>query len=122
MRVIVIEVTAVNGSNLGSKLLVPRIMMISSDTTLPFSLGRRQYPLIPAFVMTANKSQGETLVKVGTYPGRDFFSHAQLYVVLSRCGNRDEIRILTRVVKKEGFEGTVMRNCVFKEVLSRLLD
>jgi ATP-dependent DNA helicase PIF1 len=118
----VIEVTAVNGSNPGSKLLVPRIIMINADATLPFSLRRKQYPLRPAFAMTANKSQGQTLARVGIYLGRDFFSHGQLYVALSRCGNKDEIRILTRVARKEGFQGTVMRKCVFREVLSRLSD
>ena len=57
----VIEVSAVNGSNPGSKLLVPRIIMINLDTTLPFSLRRRQNTLRPAFVMTANESQSQTL-------------------------------------------------------------
>ena len=116
----VIEVTSVNGSNPGSKLLVPRIVMINSDSTLPFSIRRRQFPLRPAFAMTANKSQGQTLARVGIYLGRDFFSHGQLYVALSRCGNKDEIRILSRVGNKEGYAGKVMRNCVFKEVLCKL--
>ena len=116
----VIEVTSVNGSNPGSKLLVPRIVMINSDSTLPFSIRRRQFPLRPAFAMTANKSQGQTLARVGIYLGRDFFSHGQLYVALSRCGNKDEIKILSRVGNKEGYAGKVMRNCVFKEVLCKL--
>ena len=90
--------------------------MINSDSTLPFSIRRRQFPLRPAFVMTANKSQGQTLTRVGIYLGRDFFSHGQLYVALSRCGNAAEIKVLTRVGNKEGYKGKVMRNCVFKEV------
>ena len=118
----VIEMTSVNGSNPGLKLLVPRILMINNDLTLPFSLRRKQFPIRPAFAMTANKSQGQTLARVGIYLGRDFFSHGQLYVALSRCGNRDQIKILSRVGKKEGFTGIVMRNCVFKEVLSALSD
>ena len=118
----VIEMTSVNGSNPGVKLLVPRILMINNDLTLPFSLRRKQFPIRPAFAMTANKSQGQTLARVGIYLGRDFFSHGQLYVALSRCGNRDQIKILSRVGKKEGFQGIVMRNCVFKEVLSALSD
>ena len=118
----VIEVTAVSGSKPGSKLFVPRIIMDNNDSTLPFSIRRRQYPLKPAFAMTANKSQGQTLSRVGIYLGQDFFSHGQLYVALSRCGDRSGIKILSRVGKKEGFEGTVMRNCVFKEVLSQKLN
>ena len=114
----VIEVTAVNGSNPGAKLFVPRIIMDNNDSTLPFTMRRRQYPLKPAFGMTANKSQGQTLTRVGIYLGQDFFSHGQLYVALSRCGNRAGIKIFTRVGNKEGFTGSMMRNCVFKEVLS----
>ena len=118
----VLEITAVNGSNPGSKLLVPRIIMINSDATLPFSIRRRQFPLRPAFAMTSNKSQGQTLNRVGIYLGQDFFSHGQLYVALSRCGNQDKIRILTRVGNKEGYHGKVMRNVVFDEVLAHLKD
>ena len=118
----VIEMTSLNGSNPGAKLLVPRIIMISNDSTLPFALRRKQFPIRPAFAMTANKSQGQTLARVGIYLGQDFFSHGQLYVGLSRCGNRKEIKILSRVGKKEGYEGIVMRNRVFKEVLTALSD
>ena len=113
------EVTAVNGSNPGAKLFVPRINMENNDSTLPFIMRRRQYPLKPAFWMTANKSQGQTLSRVGIYLGQDFFSHGQLYVALSRCGDRSGIKILTRVGVKEGFSKPVMRNCVFKEVLTQ---
>ena len=118
----VLEVTSVNGSNPGSKLLVPRIIMINSDSTLPFTIRRRQFPLRQAFAMTANKSQGQTLSTVGLYLGRDFFSHGQLYVALSRCCSKDGIRILTRVGNKEGYPGKVMRNVVFEEVLAQLKD
>ena len=69
----VIEMTSVNGSNPGVKLLVPRIVIISNDLMLPFSLRRKQFPIRPAFAMTANKSQGQTLARVGIYLGRDFF-------------------------------------------------
>ena len=67
--------------------------------------------------MTANKSQGQTLSRVGIYLGQDFFSHGQLYVALSRCRTRAGIKILTRVGNKEGFPDPMMKNCVFKEVL-----
>ena len=93
--------------------------MENNDSTLPFTMRRRQYPLKPAFGMTANKSQGQTLSRVGIYLGQDFFSHGQLYVALSRCGDRSGIKILTRVGVKEGFSKPVMRNCVFKEVLTQ---
>jgi hypothetical protein len=61
----VIEVTSVNGSNPRVKLLVTRIIMINTDMTLQFTIKRKQFPLSPAFAMTANKSQGQTLARVG---------------------------------------------------------
>ena len=106
----VIEVTAVSGSNIGAKLFVPRVIMDNNDSTLPFSIRRRQFPLRIAFAMTANKAQGQTLARVGIYLGSDFFSHGQLYVALSRCGNRAGIKILSRVGDKDGFDHPVMRN------------
>ena len=91
----VIEVTAVSGSNVGAKLFVPRVIMDNNDSTLPFSIRRRQFPLRIAFAMTANKAQGQTLARVGVYLGSDFFSHGQLYVALSQCGNRASIKIIS---------------------------
>ena len=104
----VIEVTAVSGSNIGAKLFVPHVIMDNNDATLPFSIRRRQFPLRIAFAMTANKAQGQTLSRVGIYHGSDIFSHGQLYVALSRCGNREDYRILTRVSIKGGFADQVM--------------
>ena len=40
------------------RILVPRINLTYSGTILPFNLERTQFPIIPAFAMTKNKSQG----------------------------------------------------------------
>lgn len=40
-----------------------------------------------AFAMTINKSQGQSLDIAGLYLPTPCFSHGQLYVSLSRCGN-----------------------------------
>ena len=62
--------------------------------------------------MTANKSQGQTLEFVGIYIAREFFSHGQLYVAMSRVGNMDCVKIL---FKKENMYH--VRNVVYPEVL-----
>ena len=71
--------------------------MISESPVLPFTLRRRQFPVRLCFGMTANKSQGQTLDKVGIYMNADFFTHGQVYVALSRCGERRNIKILKRL-------------------------
>ena len=111
----VVKVTAVNGSNPGAKLFVPRIIMENNDSTLPFTMRRRQYPLKPAFGMTANKSQGQTLSRVGIYLGQDFFSHGQLYVAISRVGSPNRIRLAIR--KTDDLPDGATANVVYKEIL-----
>ncbi|XP_019171108.1 PREDICTED: uncharacterized protein LOC109166675 [Ipomoea nil] len=61
----VIEAELIDGANKGEKVLIPRMSMSPSDTRLPFKFQRRQFPLMLAYAMTINKSQGQTLSQVG---------------------------------------------------------
>ena len=112
----VIEVMSISGSNPGAKLFIPRITLISTSATLPFTMRRKQFPIKPAFALTANKAQGQTLQRIGIYLANDFFSHGQLYVALSRCGDPKSIKILNRkgMLAKE----TTVRNVVYRAVLN----
>ena len=62
--------------------------------------------------MTANKAQGQTLAYVGIYIAREFFSHGQFYVAMSRVGKMDSVKILFK--KENNYH---VRNIVYHEVL-----
>ena len=53
---------------------------------------RRQFPIRPAFAMTINKAQGQTLQHVGVLLDEPVFTHGQLYVAASRCGDPTNIK------------------------------
>lgn len=54
----------------------------ASETSMPFLKKRRQFPIMISFVMTINKSQGQSINYVGLYLLKPVFMHGQLYVAL----------------------------------------
>jgi len=88
--------------NRGDIVTIPRIILKPSDVNLPFTLKRRQFPIIPAFSMTINKSQGQTFEHVGILLTEPVFSHGQLYVALSRSRNKNRIRVLIKTADGQG--------------------
>ena len=88
---------------------IPRIALLSPQDELPFVFKRRQFPVQPAYAMTINKSQGQTLQRVGIFLPQGVFAHGQLYVALSRVRNPHDLFIFT--------DGHLLHNIVYKEVL-----
>ncbi|KAH9557242.1 hypothetical protein CY35_07G075000 [Sphagnum magellanicum] len=84
----IIDAEITTGPDKGRRVFIPRLSIIPSDTErMPFTLRRRQFPLRPAFAMTINKAQGQTLQTVGMYLPKPVFCHGQLYMAFSRCGS-----------------------------------
>ena len=71
----VLEVEIASSVNKGKHVLIPRITIAPSDTELPFTLKRCQFPVRPCFVMSTNKAQGQTLDFVGVYLPEHVFTH-----------------------------------------------
>ncbi|OWZ15074.1 Helitron helicase [Phytophthora megakarya] len=63
------------------------------DKEFPFTMRRKQFPVVPAFAMTINKAQGQSIHHVGIYLESPVFAHGQLYVALFRVTSRKVIKI-----------------------------
>ncbi|XP_076931995.1 uncharacterized protein LOC143597361 [Bidens hawaiensis] len=63
----VIEAKVVSGTNIGYHTLISRVSLTPTDKKIPFKLKRRQFPISVCFAMTINKSQGQSLSRVGLY-------------------------------------------------------
>jgi len=92
-RIIIVSMTKrlirgiiLSGSHQGKRCIIPRVTLYPSNNPYPFKFGRRQFPLRHAYVMTINKSQGQTFRRTGLLLPEACFAHGQLYVVFSRCG------------------------------------
>ena len=107
-----IKVEIITGTHVGEIAYIPRIQLNTGEyTSLPFILYRRQFPIVLAFAITINKSQGQSLEYVGLYLNRPLFSHGQLYVALSRCKNFNNIYI------QNNTNDINIKNIVYKEIL-----
>ncbi|GBN60775.1 hypothetical protein AVEN_60073-1 [Araneus ventricosus] len=97
-----ISAKIVSECNPGGVVFLTRIELAPNDVNLPFVLKRRQFPLIPAYAMTINKSQGQTFDQVGIYFDEPVLSHGQLCVALSRYRNPNHIKIFTKTSEAQG--------------------
>jgi len=70
----IIDVEIATRLDKGRRVFIPRLSITPSDTkNMPFTLHRRQFPLRPAFAMTINKAQGQTLQTMGVYLPKPIF-------------------------------------------------
>ena len=113
-----IEADIATGAYKGNKLFIPRLKFRPPED-YSFQFTRVQFPVRLAFGITANKSQGQTYKQVGVcLHNKPCFTHGQLYVALSRVGQRDKITIsLGKDHGETGDEGECTTNVVYHQVL-----
>ena len=69
--------------------------------------------------MTINKSQGQSLNKIGIYLEDKVFTHGQLYVALSRVTTLEGLYILIHNSGKK--YPNYIKNIVYKEILHNII-
>ncbi|KAJ1699041.1 hypothetical protein LUZ63_007553 [Rhynchospora breviuscula] len=57
----------ITGSAIGQEVYIPRIVFVHENDNLPFNLRRKQFPVRVCYAMTINKSQGQSLDRVGVF-------------------------------------------------------
>ncbi|OWZ05694.1 Helitron helicase [Phytophthora megakarya] len=109
--------TIVLKSAKGNTVFIPRIIFRTEDDDkeFPFKLKRKQFPVVPAFAMTINKAQGQSIHHVGIYLESPVFAHGQSYVALSRATSRQAIKIAVdpEMIDENGRDHT--KNIVYRE-------
>ena len=113
------------GGREDSIVLIPRIPTISKDTGGTFvSFKRVQFPVFLAYYLTINRAQGQSLDVAGMELPQSIFTHGQLYVGWSRCGDPDRLFIFAnqdefenvRHLLSPGEARVFTRNVVYKEI------
>jgi len=115
----IFEGKIMGGTYYGEKVMLFKTPLQSKENNkrIPTPFVRKQYPVRPAFAITINKSQGQSIKYVGiNLQARPAFSHGQLYMALSRVTRQGNLYIIGPDVPEYTNE-RLMKNVIYKQVL-----
>ncbi len=108
----IITCKVLTGPNKNKIEYLPRITLSETLKNESTQLIRKQFPINLAYALTIDKSQGQSLKRVGLYLCSECFAHGQLYTALSRATDPNSLFVFLGV---EGQEKVTI-NIVWKEV------
>ncbi|CAG8652206.1 7767_t:CDS:2 [Rhizophagus irregularis] len=113
----VIKAEIITGKHAEKHAFLLRITLSLTNATLPFTFKHCQFSIQPAFVMTINKSQGQTLNWIGLYLPTPVFAHGQFYVACSRITTKKNLKIITT---KDNNRNLI--NCTYNIIYSEVFQ
>lgn len=109
------------------EVFLPKMKMRSDEVAIAGAIERYQYPVCLAAAITINKSQGQTIERVGLFLQKPVFSPGQFYVAVSRARNSANLRIAVQNGPQQGNrnlrggrskqQNVVTRNIVIPSIL-----
>jgi hypothetical protein len=99
--------------------------LFSPASNSPVWFDRMQFPFRLSFAMTINKSQGQTLDRVGIFLPKPVFAHGQKYTALSRGRSFEAVRVKiaqitdggNRQGRVEGYDGVYTKNVIDRTIV-----
>ena len=107
-----IEAEPIDGPLAGTCVFLPRITLTSKNMSFPFVFQQRQFLCQLAFAISINRSQEQTMNRVGLYLSTPVFSYSQLYIACSRVTSHQNLQIYLDTPEIDG----CTKNIVYPEI------